>query len=102
MAKSFNELAARAKATWSEDAVTVFEAASASFDAELAARADLGAQLAAARAERHLTQPQLSAASGIQQSEISRIERGVANPTATTLARLAKALDLRLVLEPTV
>lgn len=100
MARSFNELAARAKAGWSDDAVAVYEAASSSFDAELAARADLGAQLAIARTQRHLTQPELSAASGIQQSEISRIERGIGNPTATTITRLATALDLRLVLEP--
>ena len=44
------------------------------------------------RRQRGLTQRQLSARSGIQQSEISRIEGGRANPTAATLVVLARAL----------
>ena len=48
------------------------------------------------RRERHLTQTQLAAASGINQSEISRIERGETNPTATTLAALLAPLGARL------
>ena len=40
------------------------------------------------------------AAGGIQQAEISRIERGVGNPTAATLLRLAEALEQRLALVP--
>ena len=47
-----------------------------------------------------LSQPALSEKSGVQQAEISRIERGLANPTATTLTRLANALDLRLEFTP--
>lgn len=35
MANSFNDLAARAKADWSEDARRVYEAASAEFQAEV-------------------------------------------------------------------
>jgi ribosome-binding protein aMBF1 (putative translation factor) len=100
MTKKFSELAEEAKSRWSPDAHAMYDAASVVFEAELAARADLGAMLARARAERHLTQPDLSAASGVQQSEISRIERGLGNPTATTLARLAAALGQRITLEP--
>lgn len=100
MSQRFDELAARAKSSWSEETAAVHAAAAASFDADLAARAELGAMLAAARAERHLTQPALSAASGVQQAEISKIERGLGNPTASTLSRLAAALGQRLVLEP--
>lgn len=48
------------------------------------------------RRRRKLTQKQLSAASGVGQSEISRIERGQANPTAGTLAALLASLDARL------
>jgi ribosome-binding protein aMBF1 (putative translation factor) len=100
MGKSFNELAAAAKAGWSEDARRVYDAAVSAFDAEMSEREQLGAQLAAARKARGLTQPDLSALTGIQQSEISRIERGAGNPTAATLLRLADALGQRLTLTP--
>jgi DNA-binding XRE family transcriptional regulator len=48
------------------------------------------------RKERHLTQKQLAAASGIDQAEISRIERGQTNPTTSTLAALLGPLGARL------
>ncbi|MFZ1926901.1 MAG: helix-turn-helix transcriptional regulator [Solirubrobacteraceae bacterium] len=48
------------------------------------------------RKERHLTQKQLAAASGISQAEISHIERGQTNPTASTLAALLAPLGARL------
>lgn len=100
MAKNFDDLATAAKAGWSDDGRRVYEAASAQFAAELDERAQLGAQIAAARKSRGLTQPALSELSGIQQAEISRIERGVGNPTATTLLRLANALGQQVTLVP--
>ena len=96
--RNFRELAARAKESWSEEAAVVYNAAAASYEAEVVARHDLGAMLAAARAERHLTQPSLARLSGIQQAEISRIETGRGNPTFTTLNRLANALGARFIL----
>ena len=59
----------------------------------------LAAELIVLRRRRGLTQRQLSARTGIQQSEISRIEGGRANPTAATLAALARTLggELRIV-----
>jgi transcriptional regulator with XRE-family HTH domain len=45
---------------------------------------------------RKLTQKQLATASGINQGEISRIERGQTNPTVTTLAALLAPLNARL------
>ncbi|MGA8364317.1 MAG: helix-turn-helix transcriptional regulator [Solirubrobacteraceae bacterium] len=48
------------------------------------------------RKEHHLTQKQLADASGINQAEISRIERGQTNPTAGTLAALLAPLGARL------
>ncbi len=48
------------------------------------------------RKERHLTQKQLAAASGIGQAEISHIERGQTNPTASTLAALLAPLGAHL------
>lgn len=50
--------------------------------------------------DRHgLTQRQLAERCGIDQGDISRIERGSTSPTARTLQRIADALDadLRLV-----
>jgi transcriptional regulator with XRE-family HTH domain len=47
--------------------------------------------------KRHkLTQKQLATVSGINQGEISRIERGQTNPSATTLAALLAPLGARL------
>lgn len=53
--------------------------------------------------EKHgLTQAQLAELSGIDQGDISRIERGATSPTARTLQRVADALgaDVRLVARP--
>ncbi|MEI6226953.1 MAG: helix-turn-helix transcriptional regulator [Deltaproteobacteria bacterium] len=59
----------------------------------------LAAEFIALRKHRNLTQRQLSSLSGIQQSEISRIEAARANPTLGTLRVVAGALgaDIRLV-----
>jgi ribosome-binding protein aMBF1 (putative translation factor) len=65
---------------------------------ELRDRFDLIVQIIDRRRELHLTQQQVAAASGLHQSVVSRIEQGVANPTARTLAALARALDARLTL----
>jgi len=48
------------------------------------------------RRARGLTQVELAARSGIAQSEISRIERGAANPTVATLAALSRPLGATL------
>ena len=48
--------------------------------------------VAAARAQSGLSQTQLSALTGIDQSDLSKIERGVSNPSVATLERIAKAL----------
>ncbi len=43
-------------------------------------------------------QAQLSERSGINQSNISRIERGEGNPSVETLNRIAKAMGKKLVI----
>jgi len=48
------------------------------------------------RKSRGMTQRQLAAKSGIQQAEISRIEAGNSNPTLSTVAVLANALEAEL------
>ncbi len=47
-----------------------------------------------------MTQQQLAAASGIRQSEISRIESGNGNPTLKTIGALARALGAELRIAP--
>jgi ribosome-binding protein aMBF1 (putative translation factor) len=54
--------------------------------------------LAVARERKGLTQKQLAELSGVQQSEISKIERGQINATIETVARLAAPLDVRVAL----
>lgn len=60
----------------------------------------LARQLISLRKKRGWTQQQLSKASGVQQSEISRIERGQGNPTYRTLDALARAGDMAVLLVP--
>jgi len=48
--------------------------------------------VAAARAMAGLTQKELAQRTGIDQSDISKIERGTANPSIATLERIAAAL----------
>lgn len=48
------------------------------------------------RKERKLTQKQLASVSGINQAEISRIERGQTNPTSATVNALLAPLGARL------
>lgn len=52
--------------------------------------------VAAARAAVGISQKRLATLTGIDQSDISKIERGVANPSVATLDRIAKALGGRL------
>lgn len=49
-----------------------------------------------ARAETGLTQKQLSERTGISQADISRIENGTANPSLSTLQRLAQGMGRRI------
>lgn len=51
-----------------------------------------------ARKNSGFTQKQLSDMTGIDQSDISRIESGNANPSLKTLKRLASAMDKKLVI----
>ena len=46
-----------------------------------------------------LTQKQLSERTGIAQADISRLENGNANPSLSTLKRLASAMDMTLRIE---
>ncbi|MDO4961868.1 MAG: helix-turn-helix transcriptional regulator [Eubacteriales bacterium] len=52
-----------------------------------------------ARASSGLTQKELSERTGIAQGDISKLERGSANPSIRTLQRLAEGMGMRLRLE---
>ena len=52
-----------------------------------------------ARKESGLTQKQLSERPGIAQTDISRLERGNANPSLRTLQRLAAGMGMRVKIE---
>lgn len=52
--------------------------------------------VSSARAIAGKSQTELAAQTGIDQSDISKIERGAANPSITTLSRLAEALGMEL------
>ena len=54
--------------------------------------------VAAARAAAGISQKQLAALTGIDQSDISKIERGIANPSVATLDRIANALGGQLMI----
>lgn len=49
-----------------------------------------------ARAVAGISQKELSEKTGINQADISRIERGLANPSISTLERIAEALNAKL------
>jgi len=52
-----------------------------------------------ARKTNHLTQKQLSMATGINQADISKLETGNCNPSLRTLSRLAEGLGMMLRVE---
>src|SRR5262249_41427077 len=57
---------------------------------------DVGRLLKTLRTQRNLTLDELGARSNVSKSVLSQIENDQANPTITTLWRLAVALDVRL------
>ncbi len=67
---------------------------------QMAHRFRIGAQLSVLRHRRGLTQTQIAEFTGVDQAEVSRIERGASNATEDTLARLARALDAELAIVP--
>ncbi len=52
-----------------------------------------------ARKDQQITQAELSARTGINQGDISRLERGTRNPSLNMLKKLAKGLDMQLKIE---
>lgn len=52
-----------------------------------------------ARLSQELSQKDLSIRSGIDQGNLSKIENGEGNPTIKVLSRIAKALDMELIIQ---
>ena len=92
MAKKFSEYARERRADQSaegREAERVFRAAYA-----------FGHVIYSARKARNLRQSDLAELSGVAQADISRIERGLGNPTRDTLLKIADALDVRIAVVP--
>ncbi|WP_423915757.1 helix-turn-helix domain-containing protein [Candidatus Poriferisodalis sp.] len=68
----------------------------------LAQAYNIAIQVVELREKHGLTQAQLAERCGVNQADISRIERGATSPTARTLQRIADALyaDVRIVARP--
>ena len=56
----------------------------------------IGEAVLEARARANMTQKELSDRTGIDQSDISKLERGLSNPSIATLNRIAVALGAKL------
>ena len=58
-----------------------------------------GYNLTVARENTQMTQKELSQKTGVDQANISKIERGIANPSLNTLKKLASGLGMQLKIE---
>ncbi len=81
------------------DVETIYEDGRTIRLAKLAACFKVGEEVLAARSKKGLTQKELSKATGIDQSDLSKIERGVANVSVGTLNRIADALGCELIIK---
>jgi len=91
MARSYSDVVGERRASLSSEAKEQRKVFGQAYDVAL--------QVIALREKRGLTQAQLAERCGVDQGDISRVERGSTSPTARTLQRIAEALDadIRLV-----
>ena len=66
---------------------------------ELSPEYDIIQAMINTRKSQHMTQKQLSEASGITQADISRIENGTRNPSLALLKRLAAGMGMQIKVE---
>ena len=78
------------------EAETVYMAGVLVDQISVPANIDIADALLAARSKAGISQSELAAKTGIDQSDISKIERGIANPSVSTLKRLAAGLNTNL------
>ena len=90
---------------WNDDldieAETIYEEGVTVREKRQALHLAAASAVAAARARSGMSQKQLAAVAGIDQSDISKIERGVANPSVSTLEKIAKAMGGQLTISIT-
>jgi Predicted transcription factor, homolog of eukaryotic MBF1 len=88
---------------WNDDldieAETIYEEGILVRTVTLPGNLEVAEALLSARANAGMSQKELAAATGIDQSDISKIERGIANPSVSTLRRLAAGLGMELTIE---
>ena len=93
MNKNFQDYADERKAKFSQKGKDVYKV----FSSAIA----IGSVVATARHARVMTQRELAELSGVQQADISRIERGLLNPNTITFLRLIEAMDFQFSIAPT-
>lgn len=85
MARSYRDVMAEREARLSPDVQKELEVFEQAYDVAL--------QVIELRERHGLTQAELARRCGIDQGDVSRIERGSTSPTARTLQRIADVLD---------
>ena len=63
------------------------------------AQPTLGQSIRHHRKEKNMTQSELAQKTGIYQADISKLERGIGNPSIGTLNRLVEGMDMVLKIE---
>ena len=78
------------------DANSIYESGELIGQKEISINVKLGVLLAVTRAEKGLTQSDLAKISGIDQGDISKIEKGIGNPTLGKITKLFDSLGAKL------
>lgn len=78
---------------------TIYEDGIAVGKSEATFNVAMADMLSSARASLGISQAELSKRTGIDQSDISKLERGIGNPSINTLNRLANALGKELIIK---
>jgi DNA-binding XRE family transcriptional regulator len=100
MARSYEDVVGPRRRVTDENLTRFAAAAAADLQEAYEHAFGLGEAIAARRAELHLSQTQLAAATGVPQADISRIERGKGNPTMVTVGKILDELKLKLQVQP--
>lgn len=61
--------------------------------------ADLSEAISTARVYRNMTQKELAERTGINQADVSKLEKGTRNPSIAILKRIAEGLDMELYIQ---
>lgn len=81
------------------DVETIYEDGVTIGKSKLPINVCVGNALSLARARAGISQSELATQTGINQSDISKLERGIGNPSIGTLKRLADALKMELIIQ---